>query len=61
MTPLAAVGEQTVGAEVEAAGKVRRLRDSPGERRWQLDQGGTREGGRSGDGRFILDAEATEM
>ncbi|XP_026971779.1 cilium assembly protein DZIP1 isoform X3 [Sagmatias obliquidens] len=28
---LAAVGEQTVGAEVEAAGKVRRLRDSPAE------------------------------
>nr|XP_030712762.1 zinc finger protein DZIP1 isoform X11 [Globicephala melas] len=28
---LAAVGEQTVGAEVEAAGKVRRLHDSPAE------------------------------
>lgn len=50
MTPLAAVGEQTVGAEVEAAG----MHDSPGERRWQLDQGGTREGGRSGDGEGLF-------
>ena len=27
---------------------------SPGERRWQLDQDGTREGGRSGDGEDLF-------